>query len=101
MSGGYEVHLDDLEGLSRVFSREATTISGLTDKCLALPDGGGDPVDSAISDAVQRASAVVSQLAAKVREHGQNLAASKAQYAQAESSNSELVQQTIGLGGGL
>lgn len=97
MSGGYEVIMDDLQSMSRVFERDAHTLTGLTDKCLAIPDGGDGTIDSALSTAVQTATTLINQLAGAVQSHGQKLAAAEQQYRKAEESNSELIRHLISL----
>lgn len=91
MSGGYEVIMDDLQSMSRVFEREARTLTGLTDKCQAMPDGGDGTVDSALSTAVQTATTLINQLAGAVQSHGQKLASAEQRYRGAEETNSELI----------
>lgn len=93
MSGGYQVVMDDLQDMSRVFQREAGTLHGLAGTCTAVPDGGDGTVDQALSTAVQTATTLINQLAGSVESHGQKLAAAEQQYRNAEESSSRLVQQ--------
>lgn len=97
MSGGYEVTMDDLKDMSQTFEREAQTLTGLTDKCLAMPDGGDGTVDEALSTAVQTATTLINQLAGAVQSHGEKLGAAEQQYRSAEETNSELVGKLTGL----
>lgn len=100
MSGGYQVVMDDLQDMSRVFERESRTLHSLTDSCVAVPDGGDGTVDQALSAAVQTATTLINQLAGSVGSHGQKLAASEQQYRNAEETSSALVRQLDGLIGG-
>jgi hypothetical protein len=93
MSGGYKVTMDDLKNMSQVFEREATTLTGLSDKCLAVPDGGDGTIDKSLSTAVQTATALINQLAGAVHSHGEKLGAAEQQYRNAEDKSNELVKQ--------
>ena len=89
--------MDDLKSMSRVFERESQTLTGLTDNCLAIPDGGDGTIDSALSTAVQTATTLIGQLASVVQSHGQKLEGAYQQYRGAEEKNSELIQQLTNL----
>lgn len=94
---GYQVLMEDLLSMSRVFERESATLKGLSGKCLAVPDGGDGTVDQALSTAVQTATTLVSQLAGAVESHGQKLGGAYQQYRNAEERNTELARQLTGL----
>jgi hypothetical protein len=87
----------DLNNMSQVFERESRTLTGLSDKCLATPDGGDGTIDQALSTAVQTATTLVGQLASVVQSHGQKLEGAYQQYRGAEEKNSELIQQLTSL----
>lgn len=89
--------MDDLKSMSRVFERESQKLTGLSDKCLAVPDGGDGTIDSALSTAVQTATTLINQLAGAVQSHGQKLASAEQHYRNAEETNSELIQHLTSL----
>jgi hypothetical protein len=100
MSGSYEVTMDDLRDMAQTFQRQAHTLTSLSGKCPAVPDGGDGAIDQALSDAVQTAKTLINQLAGAVQSHGEKLAAAEQQYRSAEQSNSELVSKLTALGNG-
>lgn len=90
---GYQVVMADLRNMSRVFEQESRTLESLSNKCLAVPDGGNGTIDGALSTAVDTATTLVGQLAAAVESHGQKLGAAEQQYRNAEETNSQLIHQ--------
>ncbi len=97
MSGGYQIIMSDLKSMSQVFEREAQKLTGLTDECLAMPDGGDGTIDSALSTAVRTATILINQLAGAVQSHGQKLASAEQRYRGAEETNSKLSQDLTSL----
>jgi ABC-type transporter Mla subunit MlaD len=94
MSGGFKVVLPDLQTASGVFSSESKTLAAVMPmNGPGTPDGGSGEINGALQTLTEAIGGLNAQLSAVIAQHGQKLQTAHDNYAQVDTSLSELCHQ--------